>query len=297
MSRAGRRKASRKGIERFAGHSYSIKTRPSNEGGFFAPGLPGLLRRENFSWNYRNIPIDIPSINGKRPVPFNRSLPTRGRRMAQNDAEYIKKCKEGDTEAFAELVRRYMRLVYVAAYGYVKDEHIANDMAQEAFLKAFRSLGGLKKPEHFGAWLVGIVKSVCIDRIRKEKGRGDAAGKNPRPAEVSLESILEGYGSISASPEGDISAAESRPSDFAATHNSTPPAALNTHALRRAVLQKINELPQDYRQLLLLKHIQNVSYEDIQKILKTSYSSVVTRLFRARQALKEKLEPILKNFM
>jgi len=224
-------------------------------------------------------------------------MPARDRRMAQNDAEYIKKCQEGETEAFAELVRRYMRLVYAVAYGYVRDEHAANDMAQEAFLKAFRSLASLKKPEHFGAWLAGIVKSVCIDKIRKEKGRGEAAGKNPRPAEVSLESILEGYGSISASPEGDIAAADSRPSDFAASRDDTPPAALNTHALRRAVLQKINELPQEHRELLLLKHIQNVSYEEIRKMLNISYSSVVTRLFRARQALKEKLEPILKNFM
>ena len=59
--------------------------------------------------------------------------------MAQNDAEYIRKCQQGETEAFAELVRRYMRLAYVVAYGCVKDEHAANDMTQEAFLKAFRS--------------------------------------------------------------------------------------------------------------------------------------------------------------
>ena len=148
----------------------------------------------------------------------------------------------------------------------------------------------LRKPEQFGAWLVGIVKSVCIDKIRKEKGRGDAAGKNPRPAEVSLESILEGYGSISASPDGDIAAADSRPSDFADSRDSTlPPAALNTHALRKAVLQKIGELPDDLRQLILLKHIKGVSYGEIGRILKIPQESVATRLFRARQALKQKL--------
>jgi RNA polymerase sigma-70 factor (ECF subfamily) len=212
--------------------------------------------------------------------------------MEHNDAEYIERCRKGETDAFAELVRRYMRMACVMAYGYVKDEHLANDMAQEAFLKAFRSLAGLKKPEQFGAWLGGIVRSVCIDKIRKEKGRGDAAGKNPRPAEVSLESLLEGCGSLSASPDGDIAAADPRPSDFA-----SPPAALDTHALRRAVLEKINELPEDYRQALLLRHIQDFSYEEMRKMLNVSYSSLAAKLFRARQALKEKLEPVLKHFM
>jgi RNA polymerase sigma-70 factor (ECF subfamily) len=217
--------------------------------------------------------------------------------MALSDAENIKRCREGSTEAFADMVKQYMRLVYVVAYGYVKDEHLANDMAQESFLKAFRSLDKLRKPEQFSAWLMGIVKSVCIDRIRKEKGRGDAVRKNPRPAEVSLESILEGYGSISASPEGDIAAAGSRPSDFNATDNATPLSDLNTHALRQVMLEKMNELPDEYRQLLLLKHIRGVSYENIQKSLRMSYASVVTKLFRARQALKDKLEPVLKHFV
>lgn len=212
--------------------------------------------------------------------------------MTPSDAECIRKCAEGDTEAFANIVRRYMRLVYVTAYAYVKDEHLSNDMAQEAFLKAFRLLGQMKKPEQMASWLVEITKGVCIDRMRHLKGRV----REGKPAEISLESLLEGRGALSLSGEEEFFAAE-QPEDALGGPEAAPSAELDRGALRKAVLEKINALPDEYREALILRHVKELSPTEIRKALGLSQASLAMRLHRARQALRESLGPLLKHLI
>ncbi len=203
--------------------------------------------------------------------------------MEPTDAECIRQCLSGATEAFAAIVKRHQKAACVSAYACVRDEHLANDLAQEAFLKAFRSLKRLRNPEYFGTWFHGIVKSVCIDWIRKTKGRGSNPTRRRRPAVVSLENLPD---PPAASKHGE------RLKDPSLSTSESPPARLDRHALRKMVLEKINSLPTAYREIMLLKHIRGHSYADIEKMLKLSHSAVETKLFRARQALKEKLRPL-----
>jgi RNA polymerase sigma-70 factor (ECF subfamily) len=206
--------------------------------------------------------------------------------MEYSDAECVKKCLAGETEAFAAIVRRHQKAAYVAAYAFVRDEHIADDLAQEAFLKMYRSLKDLREPENFTPWFHGIIKSVCIDWLRKMKGRGfDRTRRLPKG--VSLDSL----------PDPDAASASA---EFGRkgrlSSDETPPARLERQSLRKAVLEMINELPDDQRRVLLLKHIGGRSYADVEKMLDLSHAAMTAKLFRARQALGEKLKPVMNRF-
>ena len=85
-----------------------------------------------------------------------------------SDAELVRGVLQGDADAFVELVRRYERLVRAAALNVVRDRHLADDIAQDAFLTAHQTLGSLRQPEHFGAWLLTIAKrrAARVVRIR-----------------------------------------------------------------------------------------------------------------------------------
>jgi RNA polymerase sigma-70 factor (ECF subfamily) len=87
-----------------------------------------------------------------------------------SDGECVELCRRGDTDSFRHLVERYQRLVFSFLIGRLRDPHLAEEAAQEAFVRAFQSLGKLRKPESFYAWLLGIADRVAKEQLRSPHG-------------------------------------------------------------------------------------------------------------------------------
>lgn len=193
-----------------------------------------------------------------------RELPGRGcgqhdGSMAfSEDSETIERILSGEPEAFEALVRRYNRLGGAVACAIVGDYHQAEDIVQEAFLKAFRALGTLRQPDRFKSWFVGLVRSRAIDVLRERRAH--------RVVPV---------------PEV--------PDDAAGAEGPSPEDVEVREETRRKIREAVDELPELDRLVVVLKHMEGLSYKEIAEIVDTTEGAVESRLFRARQVLKRKL--------
>ena len=185
--------------------------------------------------------------------------------MYSEDQEYVQRILAGESELFESLVRKYNRMAGAIAFGIVGDFHAAEDIVQEAFLKAFRALHTLRDPGKFKCWLAGIVRSKSLDALRRRPSH--------KPLEVSRE------------------VADRLPRGEAFRFSSTVEDEHLREESRRKVLEAIEELPQEDRVVVVLKHMEGLSYKEIAEITGSTIGAIESRLFRARQALRKKLDP------
>ena len=202
--------------------------------------------------------------------------------MLAEDREYVERVLAGEPEVFEQLVRKYNRLGGAIAYGVLSDFHLAEDVVQDAFIRAFEALDSLKEPDRFRAWFAGIVKRRSIDVLRQRK--------NPRIRAASLEAggadAGEG-GSLGSTVSSDSRRPEQSPDD------SQLDAAVHAER-RRQVLECISGLDENDRIIVSLKHMDGLSYREIAELMETPVSAVESRLFRARRVLRKKLAAVLK---
>ena len=202
--------------------------------------------------------------------------------MLAEDREYVERVLAGEPEVFEQLVRKYNRLGGAIDYGVLSDFHLAEDVVQDAFIRAFEALDSLKDPGRFRAWFAGIVKRRSIDVLRQRK--------NPRIRAASLEAggadAGEG-GSLGSTVSSDSRRPEQSPDD------SQLDAAVHAER-RRQVLECISGLDENDRIIVSLKHMEGLSYGEIAELMETSVSAVESRLFRARKVLRKKLAAVLK---
>ena len=202
--------------------------------------------------------------------------------MLAEDREYVERVLAGEPEVFEQLVRKYNRLGGAIAYGVLSDFHLAEDVVQDAFIRAFEALDSLKEPGRFRVWFAGIVKRRSIDVLRQRK--------NPRIRAASLEAggadAGEG-GSLGSTVSSDSRRPEQAPDD------SQLDAAVHAER-RRQVLECISGLDENDRIIVSLKHMDGLSYREIAELMETSVSAVESRLFRARRVLRKKLAAVLK---
>ena len=202
--------------------------------------------------------------------------------MLAEDREYVERVLTGEPEVFEQLVRKYNRLGGAIAYGDLTDFHLAEDVVQDAFIRAFEALDSLKEPGRFRVWFAGIVKRRSIDVLRQRK--------NPRIRAASLEAggadAGEG-GSLGSTVSSDSRRPEQSPDD------SQLDAAVHAER-RRQVLECISGLEENDRIIVSLKHMEGLSYREIAELMETSVSAVESRLFRARRVLRKKLAVVLK---
>ena len=178
----------------------------------------------------------------------------------EQEATIIKQVLEGDVNAFEGLVKEYEKNVYNLALRMTGDPEDAADMAQDAFIKAYSSLSSFRGDSKFSVWLFRIVSNLCLDFLRSRKRRP----------------------TVSLSVEND----EGEDMEFEiADESQSPETLLEQKLTREAVRRGLYSLPPEQRQILLLREIQGLSYEEIAQVLELESGTVKSRIFRARKRL------------
>lgn len=179
------------------------------------------------------------------------------------DTPLVQRAAGGDPAAFEQLVLAYQKPVYNLALRLVANPDDAFDLTQEAFLRAWRKLDTVRAEEAFSAWLYRLTYNVCLDFLRTSKRR----------KAVSLTVSDE---------ESDVQLDVPDPAP-------DPETAMLRAADQAAVAQAMNQLAAEYRQILTLRIINDLSYQEIGEILGVAEGTVKSRLSRARQSLRKKL--------
>ena len=178
----------------------------------------------------------------------------------EEELTIIRRVQDGDPNAFELLVTAYEKNVYNVALQMTGNREDAQDMTQEAFIKAYNSLSGFRGDSRFSSWLYRIVSNVCLDYKRKQ---------SRRPASSLTVEDDEG---------------EEQQLDVA-DESQSPEALLERKLTREAVRKGLRQLPDEQRQILLLREIQGLSYEEIGEVMDLEAGTVKSRIFRARKKL------------
>jgi RNA polymerase sigma-70 factor, ECF subfamily len=189
----------------------------------------------------------------------------------RDEAQIIASILAGNTHEFHDLVRPYERSVYIMALSLLHNEADAEDAAQEAFLKAFRNLANFRGEAKFSTWLVSITLNEARSRLRSRKN-------------VKIESLDE-----PSEGQGQVSPALLR--DW----REIPSEALERQEVRHMLQQAITDLPLIYREVFLLRDVEELSVNESAQALGITVASVKVRLHRARIMLQKKLVPHLKR--
>jgi RNA polymerase sigma-70 factor (ECF subfamily) len=190
-----------------------------------------------------------------------------------NEAALISRILAGETELFHELILPYERLVYVTIFAIVKNETEAEDGAQETMVNAFRFLKSFRGDAKFSTWLV----TIAINEARKRLRKGRAA------AEDSLDATLED------SEGGDYTPA------VLTDWREIPLQALEKKELREKLREAVALLPEKYREVYVLRDIEELNQEETAAALGINVTLVKVRLHRARMMLQKALVPYLKS--
>jgi RNA polymerase sigma-70 factor (ECF subfamily) len=187
------------------------------------------------------------------------------------EAEMIAAILAGDTQLYHELIRPHERSVYMMALSFMKNEADAEDVAQDAFLKAFRNLATFRAEAKFSTWLISITLNEARSRLRRQ-------------ATIRMESLDEPL-----DEGGTVSPALLR--DW----REIPSEILEREEIRKLLQQAIEGLPQIYRQVFLLRDVEELNTNETALALNISVPSVKVRLHRARMMLQKQLIPQLKT--
>ncbi len=176
----------------------------------------------------------------------------------------IRRAQSGDEQAFREIMENYRDAVYRYIHSILNNNEDAEDVLQEVFLKAFRSLSRFMIEYSFYKWLMKIACNTCIDFMRKKK----LPTVSIRRSSVNCDE--DDYEIEIADPLGD------------------PDTVYKQHETREKLDKEIHLLPEIYRDLIIMRFFEQLSYEEIARRLTIPEGTVKTRIFRAREMLKEK---------
>jgi RNA polymerase sigma factor (sigma-70 family) len=188
-----------------------------------------------------------------------------------SDIELVKQALNGNDSAYTELMNRYKKKVEIIVSRLVKKEFDVEDLVQEIFTKAFTSLSTFKSGFSFSTWLYKIATNHCIDHIRKRK--------------ISTYSLDE-----------ELELEEDTVHREIPDWSKTPDYELLRKEKSEIIHQAINSLPEHYRKVIILRHFEDKSYEEIAKELKLPIGTVKVHLFRARELLYKKLKDKLRHY-
>ena len=186
------------------------------------------------------------------------------------DQALVERAQQGDKRAFDLLVRKYQHKIVKLISRYIADPNEALDVAQEAFIKAYRALPNFRGDSAFYTWLYRIAINTAKNWL---------VSKSRRP------------------PESDVAAedAEQLEAGGSLRDYDTPDQILAKDEVERAVYEAINDLPHDLRTAITLREMEGMSYEEIAQAMDCPVGTVRSRIFRAREAIDKKLKPLLQG--
>lgn len=188
------------------------------------------------------------------------------------DAALMIRVKEGDREAFAELVNKYKQPVMNVVYRMLRDMTEAEDLAQNVFLQVYKSAHRYEVSAKFSTWLFTIVRNLCLNEIRRRSRHPADSLDMPRPEQ------------------------EDQPwQQFEDKRTASAPDTLLHGELEEKVDEALADLPENQRTALLLCRQDELSYDDIAKVLGCSLSATKSLIHRGRETLKQKLKPYLRT--
>jgi RNA polymerase sigma-70 factor (ECF subfamily) len=201
-------------------------------------------------------------VGGRTPAG---PAPRRVGLVSEDDREAVRRVQAGDTEAFEPLVEKYKRKVFRLAYQVLRDQEEALDVAQEAFVKAFRALPAFKGDSAFYTWLFRITMNVALDRKRQRAARAKSLGTEDVPPEEW---------------------------ERTATTTDPDPEDVATSVERRERIRKgLDSLSENHRAIIILSDIEGLQYREIAEVLGIPMGTVMSRLHHARKRLREILGP------
>ena len=195
--------------------------------------------------------------------------------LAQADVsemDLVKRCQAGDPEAFDELVTRYRTRIFGMIYNMVHNEQDAWDLAQDSFVKAWRSIKRFRGRSSFYTWIYRIVMNVTIDWLRKKQVKG-----------------------VGAEFDDAIQAKIDPASKTAPKAGALPYEIMERSETRTRIDNAIAQLSPDHRAVILMKEIEEMQYHEIAETLGCSIGTVMSRLFYARKKLQNLLKDVYEN--
>jgi RNA polymerase sigma-70 factor (ECF subfamily) len=185
--------------------------------------------------------------------------------VSDEDREAVRRVQAGETEAFEVLVEKYKRKTFRLAFQVLRDQEEALDVAQEAFVKAFRSLPKFKGDSAFYTWLFRITMNVALDRRRQRVTRAKSMGtEDVPPEEWERSAVSEDRG-----PDDEAASAERR----------------------ERIARALESLSEHHRSIIILSDIEGLSYREIAEVLDVPMGTVMSRLHNARKRLRDALGP------
>lgn len=188
----------------------------------------------------------------------------------EQDQQLVERVQQGEKRAFDLLVLKYQHKIYALVMRFVHDTQEAQDVAQEAFIKAYRALGNFRGESAFYTWLYRIAINTAKNHL---------VAKGRRPPDVDIEA----------------DDAEFFIGDNGLKDIDTPEHNLLRDEIEQVVHKAIHQLPEDLRTALTLREFDGLSYEEIAEVMQCPVGTVRSRIFRAREAVDKALQPLLEN--
>ena len=183
---------------------------------------------------------------------------------ADNDGALARRIAGGDRAAFELLMRRHNRRLYRLARATLRDDAEAEDALQDAYLSAYRSIGQFRGDAALSTWLSRLVLNECMNRLRRQARRDNVVQMVTPPSESELDAM-------------------------SAPHADTPDKALVRAEMRALLERKLDELPEAFRVVFVLRCVEEMSVEETAQCLDIPEATVRSRLFRSRSLLRESL--------
>ncbi|MGI2257798.1 RNA polymerase sigma factor RpoE [Shewanella sp. GXUN23E] len=187
-----------------------------------------------------------------------------------SDLQLVERVQRGDKNAFNLLVHKYQGKVINLIARYIRNQADVADVAQEAFIKAYRALPNFRGESAFYTWLYRIAVNTAKNHLAAQGRRTPANDVDAEEAEY--------YDGADALKEVD-----------------SPERLLLSDEIRAVVFETLETLPEELRMAITLRELDGMSYEDIAKVMDSPVGTVRSRIFRAREAIDKKLQPLLEN--
>lgn len=183
-----------------------------------------------------------------------------------SDEMLMVRYQRGDRDAFAELLRRYETQIFNFSLRYLRSADLAEDVTQDTFLRIVQRAAEFKHESRFSTWLYAIARNLCLDELRKQKHRKHPSLDQNDPSGRSLEEKVP----------------DSKPGTSAER-------SAVSHEIRAQVVLAVEDLPEDQREVFLLRHVGDVSFKDIATITGVGENTVKSRMRYALERLQKSL--------